>query len=71
MVREHRVTAIYARRKVANRWFWWMVWAPPHHDVGRDDHWQPEECFVDDQTVNEVWALFEAVYPRRYGGVCL
>ena len=69
--REYRVVGVYARRRVADRWFWWVLWAPPHNDVGRTDHWQPEESFVDTATINEVWDLFEAIYPRRYGGVCL
>ena len=73
VVREYHVAGIFARRNVGGHWFWWVVWGPPDHQLDRDDHWQPEDCFVDrvPDTVNEVWACFETLYPRRMGNVCL
>ena len=69
--REYRVAGIYARRRVGGQWFWWVMWAPPFDGQGREDHWQPERSFVDREAVNEVYQVFEDLYPRYLGNVCL
>jgi len=68
---EYRVLAIYARKRVADWWFWWVLWAPPYDEVGRDDHWQPGLSFLDPDNVNDVWLAFESMFPRRLGNICL
>ena len=70
---EYRVVSIHARRTVEGETYWWVLWASPYDQLGRNDHWQPEECFQDPDTNThtDVWANFECLYPRAWGDVLL
>jgi len=63
---EHLAAGIYARRTVDGTPYWWVLWAPPWNQVGRDDHWQPAESFydADTDTSTALWDAFERLYPR-------
>ena len=76
MAEEFEVMGVYARCRVQGTWYWWVLWGPPHAQVNRHDHWQPESVFRDtspDGTIcyTSLWLAFETVFPRSWGNVLL
>ena len=70
---EWRVVSIHARRTIEGQAYWWVIWATPLDQLGRTDHWQPEDCFhdPDTDTHTDVWDNFEDLFPREWGDILL
>jgi len=68
-----QVVAIYARRTFGAHTYWWVTWAAPYDQVGRADHWQPEDFFWDPEAsaYSQVWLSFERVFRVTLGDVNL
>jgi len=69
---EYQVGGIFARCRVSDTWYWWVLWDEPFSQRYREDHWQPAASFVnEDGTATALWLAFENIYPRAWGNVCL
>jgi len=73
---EFTVGGLFGRCRVAGVWYWWVLWGSPWDTLYRDDHWQPEDVFFDEdpdgtRVYTALWEAFELAFPRAWGNVWL